>query len=56
MGLFNSSYLPPSTLYPTIAPTEFSSFRKKLIRGQVHDPTAYSFGGVAGHAGFFSTA
>ena len=25
-----------------------------MIRGQVHDPTAYLFGGVAGHAGFFS--
>jgi len=30
--------------------------RKTLIRGKVHDPTAYSFGGVAGHAGFFSNA
>ena len=29
-------------------------FRKQVIRGQVHDPTAYLFGGVAGHAGFFS--
>lgn len=31
-------------------------FRKHLIRGEVHDPTAYSFSGVAGHAGFFSIA
>ena len=29
--------------------------RKTLIRGNVHDPTAYLFGGVAGHAGLFST-
>ena len=29
-------------------------FRKGVIRGEVHDPTAYLFGGVAGHAGFFS--
>lgn len=29
-------------------------FRKKLIRGEVHDPTAYLFGNVAGHAGLFS--
>ena len=34
----------------------YSDFRKQLIRGQVHDPTAYSFKGVAGHAGFFSVA
>mgnify|MGYP006927948513 CR=1 FL=1 len=34
----------------------YLGFRKKLIRGNVHDPTAYSFGGVAGHAGYFSTA
>lgn len=31
-------------------------YRKHLIRGEVHDPTAYSFSGVAGHAGFFSIA
>ena len=31
-------------------------FRRKLIRGVVHDPTAYLFGGVAGHAGIFSVA
>ncbi len=28
----------------------------KFLRGQVHDPTAYRMGGVAGHAGLFSTA
>lgn len=28
--------------------------RGELIWGQVHDPTAYIFGGVAGHAGIFS--
>lgn len=27
-----------------------------MIRGVVHDPTAYLFGGVAGHAGVFSVA
>jgi len=30
--------------------------RGKVIRGEVHDPTAYLFGGVAGDAGLFSTA
>lgn len=28
----------------------------KILRGQVHDPTAYRMGGVAGHAGLFTTA
>ncbi|MFM8769479.1 MAG: serine hydrolase domain-containing protein, partial [Rubrivivax sp.] len=28
----------------------------KMLRGQVHDPTARRMGGVAGHAGLFSTA
>jgi len=28
----------------------------EILKGQVHDPTAYRMGGVAGHAGLFSTA
>ena len=40
-----------------IAPTEQEPvFRKQLIRGDVHDPGAAMFGGVAGHAGLFSNA
>ncbi len=30
--------------------------RKKMNRGHVHDPTSFRLGGVAGHAGLFSTA
>lgn len=30
--------------------------RKKMTRGHVHDPTSFKLGGVAGHAGLFSTA
>ncbi len=37
------------------AATENSVWRKKLIRGEVHDDNAYALGGVAGHAGLFST-
>jgi uncharacterized protein YbbC (DUF1343 family)/CubicO group peptidase (beta-lactamase class C family) len=29
---------------------------EQILRGQVHDPTAFRMGGVAGHAGLFSTA
>jgi beta-N-acetylhexosaminidase len=40
-----------------IAPTEKEAgFRQQLIQGDVHDPGAAMFGGVAGHAGLFSNA
>ncbi len=40
-----------------IAPTEEDTlFRNSLIRGNVHDPGAAMFGGVAGHAGLFANA
>lgn len=41
----------------TIAPTEDDTlWRQQLLRGDVHDPGAAMFGGVAGHAGLFSNA
>jgi CubicO group peptidase (beta-lactamase class C family) len=49
----------PRQFYPinTIVPTEKEkSFRQQLITGDVHDPGAAMFGGVAGHAGLFSNA
>ena len=39
-----------------IAPTEDCPWRKKIICGEVHDDNAYAMGGVAGHAGLFSSA
>lgn len=40
-----------------IAPTEEElGFRQQLLHGDVHDPGAALFGGVAGHAGLFSNA
>ncbi|MBW8686189.1 glycoside hydrolase family 3 N-terminal domain-containing protein [Chitinophaga rhizophila] len=40
-----------------LAPTEHEPiFRRQWIRGDVHDPGAAMFGGVAGHAGLFSNA
>jgi CubicO group peptidase (beta-lactamase class C family) len=38
------------------AATEFCGRRQKVLRGEVHDDNAYAMGGVAGHAGLFSTA
>ncbi len=33
-----------------------STLGELVLRGQVHDPTAYRMNGIAGHAGLFSTA
>jgi uncharacterized protein YbbC (DUF1343 family)/CubicO group peptidase (beta-lactamase class C family) len=46
--------LPPRDLFERVAPTE--SREGRWMRGEVHDPRAYEMGGVAGHAGLFSTA
>jgi CubicO group peptidase (beta-lactamase class C family) len=35
---------------------DYSNWRTALIWGEVHDGNAYFLGGVAGHAGLFSTA
>lgn len=37
------------------APTEDCPWRKKVMKGEVHDQNCYAMGGVAGHAGLFST-
>ena len=46
--------MPPAPWRSKIAPTYFDE-NKKMLRGVVHDPTARRMGGVAGHAGLFST-
>jgi CubicO group peptidase (beta-lactamase class C family) len=38
------------------APTEIAPPRGYPLRGEVHDENAYALGGIAGHAGLFSTA
>jgi uncharacterized protein YbbC (DUF1343 family)/CubicO group peptidase (beta-lactamase class C family) len=50
----DSGYLPPTNKLARIAPTEVVN--GEPWRGAVHDPTARHMGGVAGHAGVFSTA
>ena len=49
-------FQPPASLVPRIAPTEELTRNGPPLRGVVHDPTARNMGGVAGHAGLFSTA
>jgi uncharacterized protein YbbC (DUF1343 family)/CubicO group peptidase (beta-lactamase class C family) len=50
----NTAYLPPKERLKRIAPTEV--VQGAPLRGVVHDPTARKMGGVAGHAGLFTTA
>jgi uncharacterized protein YbbC (DUF1343 family) len=56
LGMRDTGYLPAESLRPRIAPTEVDAATGKPWRGIVHDPTSRSMGGVAGHAGVFSTA
>jgi len=55
LGMTDTGYLPDPKLRPRIAPTEQQK-DGEILRGVVHDPTARFMGGVAGHAGVFSTA
>ncbi len=45
-----------AALLPRIAPTENDPWRGRVLRGEVHDENAFALGGVAPHAGLFSTA
>ena len=57
LGIRDTRFNPPEALWDRIAPTEEDTeFRKRLIRGEVHDENAWVMGGVAGHAGLFGTA
>ncbi|MFW6693208.1 serine hydrolase [Streptomyces sp. MAR4 CNX-425] len=61
LGMTDTRYNPPAEWLPRIAATEdarkpWSGLDRGMVRGEVHDENAYSFGGVAGHAGLFSTA
>lgn len=55
LQMTHTRFLPPASWLPKIAPTQFDE-HDKMLRGIVHDPTARRMGGVAGHAGVFSTA
>ena len=65
LGMTHTRFLPPAAWLPLIAPTEeidlpegakAGSGRGHVLRGVVHDPRSRGMGGVAGHAGLFSTA
>lgn len=65
LGMRDTGFLPAAALMPRIAPTERCAEQDAWpckrpdaapLRGVVHDPTARRMGGIAGHAGLFSTA
>ncbi len=71
LGMRHTGFRPKAKLRARIAPTEkrrgqlsylgdkpqgSEADADKWLRGEVHDPTSYRMGGVAGHAGLFSTA
>ncbi|NWG21139.1 MAG: beta-lactamase family protein [Chloroflexi bacterium] len=57
LGLRETRFRPDAALVTRIAPTEFDhEWRGRLVHGSVHDESAHVLGGVAGHAGLFSTA
>ncbi len=57
LGMTDTGYNPPPSTWDRVAATEYQpSSGRGTIRGTVHDEDAYYLGGVAGHAGVFSTA
>ncbi len=57
LGMKDTRFNPPASWRKRIAPTQYQEGdRGKMLWGEVHDPTAYNMGGVAGHAGLFSSA
>ncbi|MBP1608082.1 MAG: hypothetical protein H6Q04_317 [Acidobacteria bacterium] len=69
LGMSDTGFQPAAELRSRIAPTESrrrsleyqkgsadSGVPEGILRGEVHDPTAWRVGGIAGHAGLFSSA
>ena len=54
LKMTHTRFLPPAAWRAKIAPTEYDE-HEHMLRGVVHDPRARRMGGVAGHAGLFST-
>ena len=55
LKMMHTRFLPPAAWRLRIAPTEYDE-NEHMLRGVVHDPRARRMGGVAGHAGLFSSA
>ncbi|MDX1419760.1 MAG: glycoside hydrolase family 3 N-terminal domain-containing protein [Rubricoccaceae bacterium] len=57
LGMTRTTFRETGRTDPTVVPTEVDrTFRRRTLQGEVHDEAAWLLGGVAGHAGLFSTA
>lgn len=56
LGMTDTFFRPADSLRTRVAPTEVAPPRGYPLQGEVHDENAYALGGIAGHAGLFSTA
>ncbi len=57
LNMRDTRFRPPRALWDRVAPTEVdTAWRKRQLRGEVHDENAYALGGVSSHAGLFSSA
>ena len=65
LGLVDTRFFPipvdgsqaaPAAIRCRVAATENCAWRERIVWGEVHDPNCFAMGGVAGHAGLFSTA
>ena len=59
LGMSDTGFLPGDDLRRRCATTQTrldDSGNQKSLKGEVHDPRAHELGGIAGHAGLFSTA
>jgi CubicO group peptidase (beta-lactamase class C family) len=56
LGMLDTRFRPDPALLPRIPPTERDEWRGRVVHGEVHDENAFAMGGIAPHAGLFSTA
>jgi len=56
LGMGSTTFTPPLAIHGGTVPSALRSERPFPLRGVVHDGNAFRLGGVAGHAGLFSTA
>ncbi|HME81481.1 MAG TPA: serine hydrolase [Candidatus Eremiobacteraceae bacterium] len=56
LAIASCGYVPQGAILDRTVVTERDEWRGRLLRGEVHDETCWSMGGVAGHAGLFGAA
>lgn len=56
LGMNDTMFNPKGKLKERAVTTEYCKLRKRFLKGEVHDENSWFMGGVAGHAGLFSTA